>query len=59
MGVFQGSTMNGFDWAEDRTWAPHEDTRDVSTSEEKETIEEGSDYDDSDDEDYIPPLCVQ
>ncbi|XP_077104213.1 uncharacterized protein LOC143757148 [Siphateles boraxobius] len=47
------------DWAEDRTWTPHEDTRDVSTSEEEETIEEDSDYDESDDDDYNPPLCVR
>ncbi|KAM4736945.1 uncharacterized protein FYW61_004575 isoform 2-T3 [Anableps anableps] len=47
------------DWAEDRTWALHEETGDISTSEEEEAIEEGSDCDDSDDEDYIPSLCVR
>ena len=44
--------LHSIDWAEDRTWSPSEDTGDVSTSEEEETIEEDSDYDDSDDEDY-------
>lgn len=51
--------LHSIDWAEDRTWSPGEDTGDVSTSEDEETKEEGRDYEDSDDEDYIPPLCVR
>lgn len=43
------------DWAEDRTWCSGEDTEDVPTSEE----DEESDYDGSDDEEDIPPLCVR
>ncbi|KAI3366158.1 hypothetical protein L3Q82_009982, partial [Scortum barcoo] len=47
------------DWVEDRTWSPGEDPGDVSTSEDEETVEEERNYDDNDDEDFIPPLCVR
>lgn len=50
--------QHSIDWAEDKTWSPGEVTGDVSSSDEDETREEDSDYDDSDD-DYIPPLCVR
>nr|XP_055023118.1 uncharacterized protein LOC129413459 [Misgurnus anguillicaudatus] len=39
-------------------WAVYEDPENISPSEEEETIED-SFSDDSDDEDYMPPLCIR
>uniref|UniRef100_A0A3B5A263 Zinc finger protein 260-like n=1 Tax=Stegastes partitus TaxID=144197 RepID=A0A3B5A263_9TELE len=56
---FNSIQNSEIDWTEDETWAPVEDTEDISASEEEETTEEDDHNDDSDDEDYVPPLCVR
>ncbi|XP_059378891.1 uncharacterized protein LOC132114662 [Carassius carassius] len=44
---------------EDDTWCPDMETKSVSSFEEDETKEIDTDYDDSDDEDYMPHICVR
>lgn len=40
-----------------KTWSSGKGT-DVSSTEKEETAEEGCEYDDTDDQDYSPPLCI-
>ncbi|XP_073711610.1 uncharacterized protein [Misgurnus anguillicaudatus] len=55
---FNNIENSTIDW-EDNTWCPDMETESVSSLEEEETKEIDTDYDDSDDEDYMPRICVR